>query len=195
MDLLFVGTFQFWIMMPIQIPSQYPIYRRQEVWFLLFKELVELRVTVDLFSWSAIGTHSCTRIALALATHTGFVPVASGSEVESFERAMDVGRFSLRKQIPELQQTSLEKICGQHIISIRSNSTVELNDHIHQRYAYPTVRSGYTTMLNQSCYLSFTSILFAVRDRAPPITPLSRLRYSLIPAQALTGLSLEGAKG
>jgi len=151
MDLLFVGTFQFWIMMPIQIPSQYPIDRRHEVWFLLFKELVELRVTVDLFSWSAIGIHSCTRIT-ALATHTGFVSKASGSEVESFERAMDVGRFSLRKQNPDLQQTSLEKVCGQHTISIHSNSTVELNDHIHQRYAYSTVRSGYTTMLNQGCY-------------------------------------------
>ncbi|KAF9344305.1 hypothetical protein BGX34_005797, partial [Mortierella sp. NVP85] len=101
-----------------------------------------------------VGAHTSAPIT-ALATHGDIVFVASGSEVVSFKRAKEVGRFSCGTD-PRLSIASLE-IFGQHIISICSDNTVKLNDHsTGEMYTTITFDSSFTvtTLIHPSTYLN-----------------------------------------
>ncbi|KAF9940858.1 hypothetical protein BGZ65_005881 [Modicella reniformis] len=101
-----------------------------------------------------VGAHTSTPIS-ALATHGDIVFVASGSNVVSFKRAKEIGRFSCGTD-PRLSIASLE-IFGQHIISICSDNTVKLNDHsTGELYTTINFDSSFTvtTLIHPSTYLN-----------------------------------------
>ncbi|KAG0225327.1 Utp21 specific WD40 associated putative domain-containing protein [Mortierella sp. GBAus27b] len=101
-----------------------------------------------------VGAHTSTPIT-ALATHGDIVFVASGSDIVSYKRAKEVGRFSCGTD-PRLSIASLE-IFGQHIISICSDNTVKLNDHsTGELFTTIDFDSSFTvtTLIHPSTYLN-----------------------------------------
>ncbi|KAG0349234.1 hypothetical protein BG004_000458 [Podila humilis] len=101
-----------------------------------------------------VGAHTSTPIT-ALATLGDLVFVACGSEVVSYARAKEVGRFSCGTDL-RLSIASLE-IFGQHIISICSDNSVKLNDHTTGEL-YTTIDFDpsftVTTLIHPSTYLN-----------------------------------------
>ncbi|KAI7823322.1 Utp21 specific WD40 associated putative domain-containing protein [Gamsiella multidivaricata] len=101
-----------------------------------------------------VGAHTSTPIT-ALAVLGDLVFVACGSDVVSYKRAKEVGRFSCGTD-PRLSIVSLE-IFGQHIISICSDNTVKLNDHsTGELYTTIDFDSSFTvtTLIHPSTYLN-----------------------------------------
>ncbi|KAF9932543.1 hypothetical protein BGZ75_004042 [Mortierella antarctica] len=101
-----------------------------------------------------VGPHTATPIT-ALATFNDLVFVATGSDVVSYKRAKEVGRFSCGTD-PRLSIASLE-IFGQHIISICSDNTIKLNDHTTgELYTTIDFDSSFTatTLIHPSTYLN-----------------------------------------
>ncbi|KAG0093270.1 hypothetical protein BGZ93_004161 [Podila epicladia] len=101
-----------------------------------------------------VGAHTSTPIT-ALAALGDLVFVACGSDVVSYKRAKEVGRFSCGTD-PRLSIASLE-IFGQHIISICSDNSVKLNDHTTgELYTAIEFDSSFTvtTLIHPSTYLN-----------------------------------------
>ncbi|KAF9392883.1 hypothetical protein CPB97_007409 [Podila verticillata] len=101
-----------------------------------------------------VGAHTSTPIT-ALAALGDLVFVACGSDVVSYKRAKEVGRFSCGTD-PRLSIASLE-IFGQHIISICSDNSVKLNDHTTgELYTAIDFDSSFTvtTLIHPSTYLN-----------------------------------------
>ncbi|KAF9189420.1 hypothetical protein BGZ51_009596 [Haplosporangium sp. Z 767] len=101
-----------------------------------------------------VGPHTYTPIT-ALASLGDLVFVATGSDVVSYKRAKEVGRFSCGTDL-KLSIASLE-IFGQHIISICSDNTVKLNDHTTgELYTTIDFDSSFTvtTLIHPSTYLN-----------------------------------------
>ncbi|GJJ76415.1 U3 small nucleolar RNA-associated protein 21 [Entomortierella parvispora] len=101
-----------------------------------------------------VGSHTSTPIT-ALATLGDVTFVACGSDVVSYKRAKEIGRFSCGTD-PNLSIASLE-VFGQHIISICSDNSVKLNDHTTGEL-YTTIDFDpsftVTTLIHPSTYLN-----------------------------------------
>ncbi|KAF9427470.1 hypothetical protein BGZ94_004836 [Podila epigama] len=101
-----------------------------------------------------VGPHTSTPIT-ALATLGDVTFVACGSEIVSYKRSKEIGRFSCG-DAPNLSIASLE-IFGQHIISICSDNSVKLHDHTTGEL-YTTIDFDpsftVTTLIHPSTYLN-----------------------------------------
>ncbi|KAK3815988.1 MAG: WD40-repeat-containing domain protein [Linnemannia gamsii] len=101
-----------------------------------------------------VGAHTSQPIT-ALAALGDLTFVACGSDVVSYKRAKEVGRFTCDEE-GKLSIASLE-IFGQHIISICSDNSVKLNDHTTGEL-YTTIDFDnsftVTTLIHPSTYLN-----------------------------------------
>ncbi|KAG0210099.1 hypothetical protein BGX33_005129 [Mortierella sp. NVP41] len=101
-----------------------------------------------------VGAHTSSPIT-ALATLGDLTFVACGSDVVSYKRAKEVGRFTCGEE-GKLSIASLE-IFGQHIISICSDNSIKLNDHTTgELYTTIDFDSSFTvtTLIHPSTYLN-----------------------------------------
>ncbi|KAF9904676.1 hypothetical protein EC991_002423 [Linnemannia zychae] len=101
-----------------------------------------------------VGAHTSQPIT-ALAALGDLTFVACGSDVVSYKRAKEVGRFTCDEE-GRLSIASLE-IFGQHIISICSDNSVKLNDHTTgELYTTIDFDSSFTvtTLIHPSTYLN-----------------------------------------
>ncbi|KAG0238082.1 hypothetical protein BGW42_007636 [Actinomortierella wolfii] len=101
-----------------------------------------------------VGPHTSTPIT-ALASSGDITFVACGSDVVSYKRSKEVGRFSCGTDT-RLTIASLE-VFGQHIISVCSDNSVKLHDHSNGEL-YTTLEFDntftVTTLIHPSTYLN-----------------------------------------